>query len=374
MSASMTAAPTGPSVALVPQVRSLLARWQATPALPDITNQLENDTRTLLTNLLTLPDQSTTITNLQDEVAVLLAERINTATTIRDLQAERDAANEAINELQTQLEAHRTTIRVLSQAPAQQYTKVISWPKEFDGTRSKLQRYIKQVRRHTASYTDEQSKLRLAFRFLVGDALAQVHMYVRDDRVELDDLAALITILENAFGNPNRVAEAEAKLFAISQGSRDFRSYYAEFQRYASKVAWCESAKLATLRIGLSYQLKENLIHIWPLPTTIAEYATVCRNLDAKLRQLNAEFPQQENLQPRPAPVAQATTAAPTAAATTSTTATGTAPGAVDLSTTPRRISRKEITRRMAERRCYRCGEIGHMVRNCPLPVGQAIF
>ena len=85
-----------------------------------------------------------------------------------------------------------------------------------------------QLRFHTASYTTEQAKLRLAINCLAGDALNQVRMYVRNDQVNLAHLAAFITVMENTFGNPNRVAEAEHKLSTITQGSRDFSSYHAE--------------------------------------------------------------------------------------------------------------------------------------------------
>ena len=40
----------------------------------------------------------------------------------------------------------------------------------------------------------------------------QVQQYVKADHIDLENVEALIDILEEAFGNPNRVAEAEAKL------------------------------------------------------------------------------------------------------------------------------------------------------------------
>ena len=44
----------------------------------------------------------------------------------------------------------------------------------------------------------------------------QVQAYVENDRINLANLAALtITVLDTAFGNPNRVAKAEAKLSVI---------------------------------------------------------------------------------------------------------------------------------------------------------------
>ena len=57
----------------------------------------------------------------------------------------------------------------------------------------------------------------------------QVQQYVHDDRVDLENLVALIDILEQAFENLNCMAEAEAKLCSLQQGNYEFTSYYAEF-------------------------------------------------------------------------------------------------------------------------------------------------
>ena len=59
---------------------------------------------------------------------------------------------------------------------------------------------------------------------------------MENDKVNLANLAALIAILDTAFGNPNRVAEAKSKLSTLQQGAREFVLYYAEFQRYAVTV------------------------------------------------------------------------------------------------------------------------------------------
>ena len=64
----------------------------------------------------------------------------------------------------------------------------------------------------------------------------QVQAYIENNKMNLKDLAALIQVLDTAFGNPNSVTKAESKLSSIQQGAREFPLYYAEFQHYAADV------------------------------------------------------------------------------------------------------------------------------------------
>ena len=61
----------------------------------------------------------------------------------------------------------------------------------------------------------------------------------------------------------------------IQQGARDFSSYYAEFQRYATEVQWDEAARLAALKRGLSYRLKNDLVTVLTDLATIAEFVAL---------------------------------------------------------------------------------------------------
>ena len=107
---------------------------------------------------------------------------------------------------------------------------------KFDGTRSKLRAFLIQLRLRVATNPNEQAKLQLAINCLTGDAIDQVQSYVENDKVNLASLATLIIILDTAFGNLNRVAEAESILLTLQQGTREFVLYYAEFQHYATDV------------------------------------------------------------------------------------------------------------------------------------------
>ena len=117
----------------------------------------------------------------------------------------------------------------------------------------------------------------------------QVQAYVENDKVNLEDLAVLIKVLDTAFSNPNRVAEAESKLSSIQQEAREFVLYYAEVQHYATDIQWGEVAKLAALRKGLSYRLKNDLVTAATDPATVADLVTLCNRLDMRRRALQNE-------------------------------------------------------------------------------------
>jgi len=126
-------------------------------------------------------------------------------------------------------------------------------------------------------------------KYLRGDAADQVRPHVRDTRINLANLPALITIFQNTFGNPNRVVEVKSKLSTIAQGTRDFSSYYAEFLCHATEGEWDEPSKLAALKCGLAYHLKNDIIPVNPKPTTLAAYVELCNDLDAMCCQIQGE-------------------------------------------------------------------------------------
>jgi len=268
---------------LTPEALNTCGHWAAVTGPEHITAELLNSTKALLANLSTQPDQTTILNNALDE-------NIEATEAIRQLRAQvatLEATNTSLNTAVTNLTAAVTAVH----GPRREE---IPRPKEFDGTRSQLQAFIMQLRLHTATFTDEQAKLRLAVNCLTGDALDQARIYVQNDRVNLANLAAFITVMENAFGNPNRVAEAEYKLKTITQGSREFSAYHAEFQRYANEVTWDEVSKWSALRSGLSYELRKALILVRPPPATMAEFIGVCHDVDTQTRQLKSEGHRQQ--------------------------------------------------------------------------------
>ena len=107
-------------------------------------------------------------------------------------------------------------------------------PEKYKGDKDKLRPFLTQLRLKAALYPDDQSKLCYAVSLLEDCTLDQITPHIEDDRIDLDDLAELIGILETAFGDPDRVAIAERKLRSLCQAKRDFSTYYAAFTYYAA--------------------------------------------------------------------------------------------------------------------------------------------
>jgi hypothetical protein len=64
----------------------------------------------------------------------------------------------------------------------------------------------------------------------------------------LDDVKALIKILEATFGNPDEVGTASGELDHLTQGNHEFSIYYAEFQRLMAILDYNSKAKQAALK------------------------------------------------------------------------------------------------------------------------------
>jgi len=127
-------------------------------------------------------------------------------------------SGEEVRGLRTQLaNALMLAARTAPAAPHTQEVRGQKFPDspDFSGSdRTQLRGWIAQLRmvipHKPTSFPDEQSKMRYAFNRLRGVALGQILPPVREDgTIRLEDLPALIQLLEAAFGDPDRVATAE---------------------------------------------------------------------------------------------------------------------------------------------------------------------
>ncbi|KAH0608715.1 uncharacterized protein H6S33_001849, partial [Morchella sextelata] len=226
-------------------------------------------------------------------------------------------------------------------------------------------------------YPTLQSKLSYAFSRLEGVAANQFLQYVGEGEITLPSMVRFYEVLDTAFGDPDRMRTARRNLRNIRQRNRTFADYFAEFQRYAAESGMDEASRIEALMEGVNAELDESMIH-HDTPATVDACATLLQRLDNRRRAAEAKrgnkkpwnvtatpTPRPPPVNPVPAPRATAPAAnVPATESHPSTRPGGDVP--MDLSGGRRRPSPAERNARLVEGRCFYCGGVGHMVRDCP--------
>jgi len=96
----------------------------------------------------------------------------------------------------------------------------------LDGSQDKLRPFIAQLGMEFLSdahkFVNIQHRLAHAVGFLKGKAYKQILPLINEGTINIASVAALITILENTFGDPDRVHTAERNWQALCQKNRNF--------------------------------------------------------------------------------------------------------------------------------------------------------
>jgi len=301
---------------------------------------------------------------------------------------------EVLNELQeaqNKLEAKEREASALTMAVANLTAQLggvaprrqkMADPPKYKGDRDALRTFKAQLRLKLAeehTFLDDQAKLRYIIGLMEGPALEQLLPFVTETNVNLANSEAAITILENAFGDPDPKHTARTALAKLRQGGNDFATYYAEFNRYTAILNYDEQSKLDKLEDGLCYELKDALVTFpTALPDTVAERVKVYQLIDARIRAQKNRRSQQTSRQQStnrntttstttPVPATTATASPPRAPAQhpTSTNSGHYGPAPMDLSAGRRRLSPEERMRRIRDGLCSYCGKPGHFAQDC---------
>jgi len=165
-------------------------------------------------------------------------------------------------------------------------------PQEFDRSQDQLRPFIPQL--HTKflgdahKFIDVQHWLAYAVGFQKGKAYEQILPLIDEGNINIASVEALITLLENTFGDPNRVRTAERNLQSQHQKNCNLSDYLADFQRYAAEVSWNDGAKRTSLYERLSAALKDALGTL-DTPDELDQYIILLKRVDNKMRALAAK-------------------------------------------------------------------------------------
>ena len=231
-----------------------------------------------------------------------------------------------------------------------------------------------------ARYPNALAQLCYIFLQVGGAAQAQLELYAENDYTKAlsnawqhPDIPAyqtMFTILDNAFGDPDRANTARTKLAKLNQGRKPFAEHYAKFMRYAPKTGYDESSLLHMLRLQLSQELGTALSYQANEPQSIEEMVRLCQSLDN--RQRAEQNRQKSRTVPAQTPMGCFTSTSSYVAPTplAASTATGRHSGPMDTSAGKSRakwVTPEILAERRAKGICVHCGSKQHFVGQCML-------
>ncbi|QSZ31090.1 hypothetical protein DSL72_000651 [Monilinia vaccinii-corymbosi] len=96
------------------------------------------------------------------------------------------------------------------------------------------------------------------------------------------DYNMILDLLSSMYDNPNKVQEAEDRLYTLEQGRDSIYTYIANFEKTlyeAQGQSWFDFRKISILRNGLNLGLKTRLNQLQHLPETYTEFVQVVQEL-----------------------------------------------------------------------------------------------
>jgi hypothetical protein len=181
------------------------------------------------------------------------------------------------------------------------------------------------------------------------------------------DYRTILQQLSRVYDNPNKVQEAEDKLFALKQGTDSVSTYTAKFERVLYEARgqdWPDVNKISTFRNGLSATIRNRLSQQLSLPRTYTEFVRIVQQLagSSSSFQGNGSSHGRQN-----APYSQSNTQKPTEDAMDIGYINGIEVIQPSTSSRARSVSPNQRNQLRKQGRCVRCGSADHWVAKCPL-------
>ena len=173
------------------------------------------------------------------------------------------------------------------------------------------------------------------------------------------DLDKMLAYLERVFGDLNRRANAETQFRALRQGSKDFNTFWAEFQRLSIELNRNDETLISDLTSKFSYEMQLQLSTSDEELTDLLKYAERCQRVAQRLKDAGRAKVAAEKYAEK-----RAATTAKTAPkkVSTSTTTTQTTSSSAEPS---RRLNISERDQLIKEARCFTCKQVGHQTTEC---------
>ncbi|KAF7906923.1 hypothetical protein EAE99_002322 [Botrytis elliptica] len=163
-------------------------------------------------------------------------------------------------------------------------------PEKFSGSSQKFDTWLPSIRAKLqvdgAAIGDSTAQFYYVYLNLESHVQAMVlpQLSSLDQNVPLDH-TTILDQLTRVYNNPNKVQEAEDRLFNLKQGTDSLHAYIAKFERtlYEAKGQnWPDSNKISTFRNGLNTTLRNRLSQQLSLPRSYPDFVQVMQQLAAR--------------------------------------------------------------------------------------------
>jgi hypothetical protein len=149
------------------------------------------------------------IMDLQKEVHIICTNNTDYARHVVSLEDDLKTANKKIRILQGFM-ITTPTFRAIE----------LPHPPKYSRDRMEILNFISKVSSKLAGenghFSNDQHKLCYVYGYLKGNTQNQIQPYVQTNKMSLDDIEALIKILEAAFGDPDQVGIASGELDCLT--------------------------------------------------------------------------------------------------------------------------------------------------------------
>jgi hypothetical protein len=139
-----------------------------------------------------------------------------------------------------------TAITPASHSGSGHLSEKIPDPREFDGSRNDLRRFTQQIYGKLTANADRFPSATARMTYVAGRLTGRAYDLMLPKTAygipQFVDYPDMLSYLEKAFGDPDRVQNAQNKLFALRQKNQDFSVYFSEFQRLALEGEITKSA------------------------------------------------------------------------------------------------------------------------------------
>jgi hypothetical protein len=206
----------------------------------------------------------------------------------RAIQAAITELREEVQRQRDEIQRQRDELSTLrSQRPAVRPKPCLPDPEKFSGQAHKFDTWLPSIRAKLRVDGDAIGDTTAQFYYVYLNLDSHVQAMVlpqlghAEDAQEWD-YKTILSQLARVYDNPNKVQEAEDKLFALKQGTDSIPVYIAKFERVLYEARgqdWPDVNKISTFRNGLSSTLRSRLAQQLNLPRTYAAFTRVVQQL-----------------------------------------------------------------------------------------------